>query len=39
METAGNEDFDEDTEKKGLGTPATRAEIIEPELFTAVNFI
>ena len=29
METAGNEDFDEDTEKKGLGTPATRASIIE----------
>jgi len=29
METAGNEDFDEDTEKKGLGTPATRAGIIE----------
>ena len=29
METAGNEDFDDDTEKKGLGTPATRAGIIE----------
>jgi len=29
MESAGNEDFDEDTEKKGLGTPATRAGIIE----------
>lgn len=29
METAGNEHFDEDTEKKGLGTPATRASIIE----------
>lgn len=29
METAGNEDFNEDTEKKGLGTPATRAGIIE----------
>lgn len=29
METAGNEGFDEDTEKKGLGTPATRAGIIE----------
>ncbi|CAK7023361.1 MAG: DNA topoisomerase 3 [Eubacterium sp.] len=29
METAGNEDFDENTEKKGLGTPATRAGIIE----------
>ena len=29
METAGNENFDADTEKKGLGTPATRAEILE----------
>ena len=29
METAGNEEFDADTEKKGLGTPATRAGIIE----------
>ena len=29
METAGNNAFDEDTEKKGLGTPATRAGIIE----------
>ena len=29
METAGNDAFDEDTEKKGLGTPATRAGIIE----------
>ena len=29
METAGNEAFDEDTEKKGLGTPATRATMIE----------
>ena len=29
METAGNDSFDEDTEKKGLGTPATRAETIE----------
>ena len=29
METAGNEKFDDDTEKKGLGTPATRAGIIE----------
>ena len=29
METAGNGDFDEDTEKKGLGTPATRASMIE----------
>lgn len=31
METAGNSDYDEnsDVEKKGLGTPATRASIIE----------
>ena len=29
METAGNEEFDENTEKKGLGTPATRASMIE----------
>lgn len=29
MERAGNQDFDEDTEKKGLGTPATRASILE----------
>ena len=29
METAGNKEFDEATEKKGLGTPATRASIIE----------
>ena len=29
METAGNKEFDAETEKKGLGTPATRASIIE----------
>lgn len=29
MEKAGNTEFDKDTEKKGLGTPATRASIIE----------
>lgn len=31
METAGNKDYDEnaDVEKKGIGTPATRASIIE----------
>ena len=29
METAGNTEFDKDTEKKGIGTPATRAGIIE----------
>lgn len=29
MEHAGAEDFDENAEKKGLGTPATRANIIE----------
>ena len=29
MENAGNEDIPEDAERKGLGTPATRAAIIE----------
>lgn len=29
MERAGNDEYDDDTEKKGLGTPATRAAIIE----------
>ena len=29
MENAGKADFDEETERKGLGTPATRASIIE----------
>ena len=29
MESAGNEAFDDETEKNGLGTPATRAGIIE----------
>jgi DNA topoisomerase-3 len=29
MERAGNEELTEETEKKGLGTPATRASIIE----------
>ena len=29
METAGKEDLPEDVERKGLGTPATRAAIIE----------
>ena len=29
MENAGNKAFDDETEKKGLGTPATRAGIIE----------
>ena len=29
METAGAEDMPEDSERKGLGTPATRASIIE----------
>ena len=29
METAGAEDMPEDAERKGLGTPATRAGIIE----------
>ena len=34
METAGNKEFDEDTEKKGLGTPATRAGIIEKLVYS-----
>lgn len=29
MEHAGQDEYDEDSEKKGLGTPATRAAIIE----------
>lgn len=29
METAGNKEFEKDTEKKGLGTPATRTAILE----------
>ena len=29
METAGKQEFDENTERKGLGTPATRAGMIE----------
>ena len=29
MENAGGEDIPDDTERKGIGTPATRAEIIE----------
>ena len=29
METAGNKEFDSETEMNGLGTPATRASIIE----------
>ncbi len=29
MERAGNTDMDDDVERKGLGTPATRADIIE----------
>ena len=29
MERAGNEDMNDDVERKGLGTPATRADIIE----------
>ena len=29
METAGNKEFEKATEKKGLGTPATRAAILE----------
>ena len=29
MERAGNEDTDPDAERRGLGTPATRAAVIE----------
>ena len=29
MERSGNEDMNDDVERKGLGTPATRAEVIE----------
>ena len=29
MERAGSEDIDPDAERKGLGTPATRAAVIE----------
>lgn len=29
MERAGNDEYDDETEKKGIGTPATRATIIE----------
>ena len=29
MERAGNDEYDEEAEKKGLGTPATRAATIE----------
>ena len=29
METAGKDDMPEDAERKGLGTPATRAGILE----------
>ena len=29
MEYAGSDEYDENTEKKGLGTPATRAGVIE----------
>ena len=34
MERAGNEELTEDTEKKGLGTPATRAGIIEKLIYS-----
>ena len=39
METAGNDQFDDDTEKKGLGTPATRAGIIEKLLKSGLSLI
>lgn len=34
MESAGTEDMPEDAERKGLGTPATRAEIVEKLIST-----
>ena len=34
MERAGRQEFEEGTEKKGLGTPATRASIIEKLVFS-----
>jgi len=34
METAGKSDFDKEVERKGLGTPATRASIIEKLIST-----
>ena len=39
METAGNDQFDDDTEKKGLGTPATRAGIIEKLVKSGLSLI
>ena len=37
METAGAEDAPEDAERKGLGTPATRAATLEK--LVAVGFV
>ena len=34
MESAGSKEFDEDAERKGLGTPATRASIIEKLVYS-----
>ena len=34
----GNKEFDEDTEKKGLGTPATRAGIIEKLIYSCLLY-
>ena len=34
MENAGNKEFDPDAERKGLGTPATRASIIEKLVYS-----
>ena len=43
METAGNKEFEEDTEKKGLGTPVTRApaalERLPPERISSRSFL
>ena len=36
MESAGAEDMPEDTERKGIGTPATRAAILEKLVATGL---
>ena len=36
MESAGGEDMPEDAERKGIGTPATRAEILEKLVSTGL---
>ncbi len=37
MERAGNEDTDPDAERRGLGTPATRAAVIEKLVKAALS--